>query len=242
MLRLNEQYGVNPGSEAALGSALLDGIRDLDEREYGSSIKPYCKRFLEVSAELPYEILRRGAKLLVEQLHNEAFVFQRECLHDPALVERLEPGDRAELAAVVVSALEAASDSGASGSLRRVADLMELLGLLEAELSEAQINQLKAAITTVLESGPDAFSLANLAFAVVRADVDLPPDFYAALFDHDRQCSAHAIDGAFIVVGRVSRRATFTVDRGGTARTFFTLTDPAEVASRVPVLRSCRPG
>ena len=83
VLRLNEQYGVNSDSEAALGGALLDGIRDLDERQYGSSINPYCKRFLEISPELPYEILRRGARLLVEQLHNEAFIFQRECLHAP---------------------------------------------------------------------------------------------------------------------------------------------------------------
>lgn len=235
VLRLNEQYGVNPGSEAALGSALLDAIGDLNEREYASSIAAHCKRFVEISAELPYEVLQRGAKVLVEQLHNEAFVFQRECLHDPAFVKRLEPRDRAELAAVVVGVLVAASQSGASGSVRRVADLVELLGLLDAELSEAQINQLKASITTVLESGADAFGLANLAFAVVRADLDLPPDFYPALFDLIANAAPTPSMGLSLLLEEfpaVQRSELIAAE----LQDFFTLTDPAEVASRVPVL------
>lgn len=236
VLRLNEQYGVSPGSDAALGSALLDAIRDLDEREYGSSIKPHCKRFLEISADLPYEILQRGAKLLVEQLHNESFVFQRECLHDPALVERLEPGDKAELAAVVVGVLEAASQSGASGSLRRVADLLELLGLWEADLSEGQINRIKVVIATVLAGGTDALGVTNLAVAAVRAKLDFPPDFYVALFAMIVNATPAPSTGLSWVLEQfpAAQRSELIAAE---LQDFLAVTDPAEVASRVPVLR-----
>jgi hypothetical protein len=74
------------------------------------------------------------------------------------------------------------SQSAASGSLRRVADLVEFLGLLEADLSEGQIDHLQAAIATVLESGLDAFDLTNLAIAAVRGELAVPPDFYVDLF------------------------------------------------------------
>ena len=126
-----------------------------------------------------------------------------------ALVERLEPSDRAELAAVVVSALEAASQSGAGGSLRRVADLLELLGLLGADLSEAQIDQVEAAIVDAIGERRTLLSLTNLAIAAVREELDLPPDFYADLFAMINNAAPAPVTRTFIVVGRVSRRATF---------------------------------
>lgn len=245
VLRLNEEYGVDAGSEAALASALLDGIRDLGEQEYVSSILPYCKRFLEISPELPYETLQRGARLLVEQLRNEAFAFQRECLHDPALVERLESSDRSELAAVVLSALEAASQSGASGSTRRVADLMELLGLLATDLTEEQINQLKAALATAtdkaamasaMESGPDAFSLIDLAIAAVRGKFELPSDFYGDLFAMIAKAAPEPSPGlTFLLDALPDMRRSELV--AAELRDFFALADPADMASRVSALR-----
>jgi hypothetical protein len=235
VLRLNEQYGVDSGSEAALGSALLDAIRELEQRQYGSSINPYCQRFLEISSDLPYETLRRGARLLVEQLHNEAFMAQRECLHALALVERLEPSDRSELAAVVVTALEAASHSDEGGSLRRVADLIELLGLLAADLTEAQVNQVKAAIVVAIamENAPDGLSLTNLAIAAVR--VDLPPDFYADLFAMITKAAPAPSPGlSFLLEAFPDTQRSQLV--AAELQSFFTLTEPADVAARVPVL------
>lgn len=236
VLRLDEQYGVDPGSKAELGSALLESIRTLTEEEYVGNIKAYCKRFLELSPELQYEIVQRGAKLLFEQLRNEAFIFQRECLHDPVLVARLEPSDRDELTAVVVSVLEEASQSGASGSLRRVADLVELLGLLPAELGESQINRLKVAIATALERGPDAFGLTDLAIAAVRADLDLPPDFYIELFAMFTGATSTPPMGLSILLEALPavRRSQLVEAE---LHDFFTLTDPVDVASRVPALR-----
>ena len=235
VLRLNEQYGVDVRSEAALGSALLDAIREMGEPEYVSSILPYCKRFLEIAPELPYEILQRGAKLLVEQLHNEAFTFQRECLHDPALVERLESSDRSELAVIVLSALEAASQSGASGSTRRVANLMELLGLLEADPTSAQINQLKAAMVTAMESGPDARSLTDLTIAAVRGKFETTPDFYLDLLAMIAKAAPDSSVGLTFLLEAlpdVQRSELIAAE----LQDFFALTDPADVASFVSVL------
>ncbi len=235
VLRLSEQYGVDVRSEAALGSALLDGIRNMGEPEYGSSILPYCKRFLEISPELPYEVLQRGAKLLVEQLHNEAFTFQRECLHDPALVERLESSDRSELALVVLSALEAASQSGASDSTRRVASLMELLGLLGADLTATQINQLKAAVATAMESGPDARSLTDLAIAAVRGKFGVAPDFYLDLIAMIAKAAPDPSVGlTFLLEALPDMQRSELIAAG--LQDFFALTDPADVASLVSVL------
>jgi hypothetical protein len=157
-------------------------------------------------------------------------------LHDPALVERLEPSDRAELAAVVLSAVEAMSQSAASGSLRRVADLVEFLGLLEADLSEGQIDHLQAAIATVLESGLDAFDLTNLAIAAVRGELDVPPDFYVDLFAMIVNAAPTPPMGLSWLLNEfpaVERSQLVAAE----LQDFFTLSDPADVASRVPVLR-----
>jgi hypothetical protein len=115
VLLLDEQYGSGPGYESAMAAALLTDIRNLGEEEYTSSMRPYCLRFLELSPALSYDEFLAGAQLLTEQLHNADFLFQRLCLHDMRLLSRLEAPAKIDLAAIVVSALVSAAQSGAAG-------------------------------------------------------------------------------------------------------------------------------
>jgi hypothetical protein len=230
VLRLDEQYKSGTGYEPALASALLSDIRNLDEEDYISSIRPYCLRFLEISEALSYEQFLAGAKLLTEQLHNPEFIFWRECLHDPRLLARITVDDKPAMAAIIISALEEARDNA-----NRVADQVELLGLLGSGLSGDQIDRVANVITSIVRAEPDPYLRGKVGIAATSLGINFSEDFYRELFVIFANATPDAAGLLSSLLKKLpaAQRADLVSASLGT---FFSQTEPGQLAAQVEFL------
>lgn len=174
ILRLDEQYP-KPEQQPLLAMALLSGIRGLAQEDYVSRIWPYCQRFIETGSKLQYADFLDGIRLLVTQMANPYFIFQRPCLLDSGIVDSVQPEDRPELAALVGASFADMTDAT---PLSRIIESVELLDLLGGQLTDAQLDRVAAG----LAAETDTYQLAAAAHSLATSDLVLPPEFYPELF------------------------------------------------------------
>ncbi|MGV3592884.1 MAG: hypothetical protein ACO1PZ_14440 [Gammaproteobacteria bacterium] len=176
VLRLEERY---EGQDAELARALLEAIRGLDSPQYLSSILPYCERFLDASTALEHAEFVAGAELLFAQLENPAFIFQRPCLLDSGLIGRLAPDDQEAMANLVADAV---TNMRGPGAATRIAEGIELLDRLSADLADTQLAALAKSLLTNVGAETSPYGRQKIVGAAAAAGLDFSPEFYLELF------------------------------------------------------------